>query len=293
MAFLPKNNGPNSRQKKAVIFHRDTKICRQRFGVAKIRPHEDPRFPHFTEENRSRNSVCHAPPNSHPLIEEIKKWTAKAEHLLPPYDPVIDERHSFHINFVENSKQFDSMLQHLLQQSEIALDLEVSPTDDVSYYNRRYMALCQISTNTKDFVIDPFLCAQDFYKLRSVLQNPEILKIVFDGAIELQIFQLYFRIFPIGVIDMKIFFQMFVIDSLPPNEKVTPSLVNAVEHYFPGTKLTKLAQAADFRTRPLHPELQRYARADSHFALRPCQRHKQVVFQSADTAEDQLRLSSK
>lgn len=138
---------------------------------------------------------------------------------------------------------------------EIAVDVEHH--DFRSY--RGFVCLVQISTRQKDFVVDPFDIFSQMHLLNEVFTDPSIVKVLHGADKDVTWLQRDFSVYFVNMFDTG---QATRVLRLPGGF----SLANLVAH-FCGVKLDKKYQTADWRERPLPPEMLEYARCDTHYLL--------------------------
>eukprot|EP00928_Gymnodinium_smaydae_P022741 TRINITY_DN189_c0_g1_i1.p1 TRINITY_DN189_c0_g1~~TRINITY_DN189_c0_g1_i1.p1 ORF type:complete len:1015 (-),score=199.89 TRINITY_DN189_c0_g1_i1:105-3149(-) len=154
---------------------------------------------------------------------------------------------------------------------EIAIDVEHH--DFRSY--RGFVCLVQISTRQKDFIVDPFDIFEEMHLLNEVFTDPRIIKVLHGADRDVTWLQRDFSVYIVGMFDTGQAARMLKLQG-------GFSLANLVQTYC-GIKLDKKYQTADWRERPLLPEMVHYARMDTHFLLYiyDCVRNALLLQQSA------------
>lgn len=191
----------------------------------------------------------------HPYELEIEKFQPSMDRELKfskPQVPQEIERTPF--VFVETIESLNQMLSHLKSVNEIAVDLE--------HHSFRtfqgFTCLIQISSRTRDYVIDALKLRSHLTCLNEVFTDPKILK-VFHGA-DSDIVWLQ-RDFAVYVVNMFDTFQASKVIGLAHH-----SLAHLLKSYCQ-IECDKKYQLADWRMRPLSQEMIYYARQDTHYLL--------------------------
>lgn len=157
--------------------------------------------------------------------------------------------------FVDTPEALATMLAELKTAKEIAVDLE-------HHDNRSYIgmvSLMQISTRDKDWIIDTLKpWRRKLECLNEVFADPSIVKVLHGAYMDIIWLQRDLGLYVVGLFDT---YHAARSLGYPGG-----SLAYLLER-FVGFKAQKQYQIADWRTRPLGPELFEYARADTHFLL--------------------------
>ncbi|KAH9577638.1 Exosome-associated factor Rrp6 [Trypanosoma melophagium] len=211
-----------------------------------------------------------AQPGVHPFFEQIKNAPINEEQLLRcadiPYLPLT----TCPLRFVDSVVELEQVVGVLLQEKEIAVDLEHH--DFYSYQG--FTCLMQISTRTEDFIIDCLKLRSSMYKLAPVFLNPRILKVLHGAREDVRWLQKDFGLYIANLFDTGIALQTL---------HMPYSLAFAVDH-FCQVKLNKKYQTADWRIRPIPAEMVAYARQDTHFLLYVYDRLKALLLNSEGRA---------
>jgi len=241
--------------------------CRRRYGVSKIRPHENTKYSTFLQSIQAKNQIANPLPKKHPLESTIMDWELNQSDLKKF---MIEERPT--VKLVENSDDFDKMIRHLASQHEIALDIENSY--EKGYRQIAYPCLLQIGTSSTCFVVDTFAVWDYLDELRSVMQNPNITKIVHGATNDNTCYQIFWNIFMVGCVDIQIVYQ-----ELFGGQKV--KIEQIMKQWLPNSKwnFDKVTQCADWRLRPLPHGMIKYAVNDVDLLLRAWQNCKEELFQ--------------
>ncbi|PFH38268.1 3'-5' exonuclease domain-containing protein [Besnoitia besnoiti] len=135
----------------------------------------------------------------------------------------------------------------------VAIDLEHH-----SFHSYRgFTCLIQLSTREKDYLIDPFPLFEQLHVLNAVTANPRILKIFHGSESDIIWLQRDFSVYVVNMFDTCVAARAL---ALPGGA----SLANLL-HTYCDVEANKQYQLADWRRRPLTPELELYARSDTHY----------------------------
>jgi len=156
--------------------------------------------------------------------------------------------------FVNTEEGLKQMIARLLNEPEIAVDLE---HDDFNSY-RGNVCLVQISTRTTDFVVDAVvLQKQELKCLASVLSNSQILKVFHAALNDSEWLQKDFGISVVNMFDTQL---------AAKELGMKLSLAHLIDFYA-GAWVDKFHQRADWTKRPLLDTMIDYARGDTHYLL--------------------------
>ncbi|CAG2116164.1 unnamed protein product [Medioppia subpectinata] len=191
---------------------------------------------------------------SHPYEVEIEKFEPK-EHFLqieiPEFPKPLSETPFKYITTIEDLIE---LCKDLKTCDVIAVDLEHH-----SYRTfQGFTCLMQISTKTCDYVIDTIELRSELNLLNEVFTCASILK-VFHGA-DMDVVWLQ-RDFGIYIVNL---FDTFHASKLLDFSHLSLSFL--LKHYC-NLEADKQFQLADWRIRPLTPELLKYAREDTHYLI--------------------------
>lgn len=188
---------------------------------------------------------------NHPYEHEIKNCGVPNTSIeVIPYKG-LDETP---LSIIESGLSLNLMIQELKQHKEIAVDLE-------HHSYRTYLGitcLMQISTRSKDFIIDTIALWQDLYQLNEIFADPKIVKVFHGSQNDIHWLQRDFGIYVVNLFDT-----FFAAKKL---NFIKRSLDFLMQHYCK-VRLDKKYQLADWRMRPLPPVMTRYARQDTHYLL--------------------------
>ena len=142
----------------------------------------------------------------------------------------------------------------LLRSDVVAVDGEMD-----SYFSyQTKLCLIQISTPEADYLIDP-LHSDDLSPLREVFENPKILKVLHaaDNDVPYLVQRVGGRVGPI--FDTHVAARLLGMPRSGLGGLISDML---------GKEVDKSHQRADWRKRPLPPDMLQYARDDTHFLIR-------------------------
>merc|ERR1719419_545689 len=191
---------------------------------------------------------------SHPYIYEIERDQPLASQLsisvaVKPAD--VDDTPMDYIESVEGLKV---MIKELQDEEIVGIDLE-------AHTYRSYLGitcLIQISTASKDYLIDPFPLWSELPLLNEITANPKIVKVLHGCNSDVDWLQRDFSVYLRNVFDTH---QAGKILGLPRN-----SLAWLLSTYC-GVEADKQYQLADWRIRPLPKEMIYYARQDTRYLI--------------------------
>lgn len=145
------------------------------------------------------------------------------------------------------------MVEELLRESEIAVDVEHSSK---SYQGMT--CLVQVSTRSRDYIIDVFPVWREMPLLRRVMENASIVKVMHGAEMDARWLQRDFNIHILNLFDTHRAARALGLPRL--------SYAYLLNHYC-GVATDKAHQLADWRQRPLPREMLLYARLDTHYLL--------------------------
>ncbi|CAF1671665.1 unnamed protein product, partial [Rotaria sordida] len=156
--------------------------------------------------------------------------------------------------FVDTPDKLKKMIDHIENQSELAIDLEHH-----SYRSYQgFTCLMQISSRTEDFLIDTIVLRDELNILNNIFTNPNIVKVFHGADSDIEWLQKDFGLYIVNMFDTH---QAARELNLPAF-----SLAYLLKSYC-DIDANKQFQLADWRIRPLPEEYLRYAREDTHYLL--------------------------
>lgn len=211
----------------------------------------------------------------HPYEHEISSLDVTDQLLQPvtEVEPTAASDRPF--EFIDTVNSLRELIQSLLKTTEFAVDLE--------YHNYRsflgFTCLIQISTRTHDYVIDAIQLRDDLHLLNEPFTDSRIVKVFHGGEWDIQWLQKDFGVYVVRMFDTG---QAARLLRLPQF-----SLFFLAKHYC-GITLDKKYQLADWRLRPLEPEMLDYAREDTRSLLYIYDRMRNELIQRNQGTTDVL-----
>lgn len=190
----------------------------------------------------------------HPLEElSVLDFIDKPVASKEPVQPLPMENTPFKL--VEEVRDLKEMAAKLRSVDEFAVDLEHNQYRSF----QGLTCLMQISTRTEDFVVDTLkLRVQIGPHLRAVFKDPTKRKVMHGADRDIIWLQRDFGIYVCN---------MFDTGQASRKLKLERNSLEYLLHHYCGVTANKEYQNADWRLRPLPPEMIRYAREDTHYLL--------------------------
>ncbi|GIL97902.1 hypothetical protein Vretimale_3481 [Volvox reticuliferus] len=193
----------------------------------------------------------------HPFAANLAALTYRPDQLQPPAQapqlpPDLDDTP---LMWVDSKGTLAAMVSELEAAGELAVDLEAHTHRSF----QGFTCLMQISTRKSDYVVDT-LALRNLLgpALARIFSDPRIVKVLHGADFDVEWLQRDFGLFLVNMFDTG---QAARVLSLP-----SFGLAYLMEHYC-GVKPDKRYQLADWRIRPLSPEMLHYARGDTHYLL--------------------------
>lgn len=190
----------------------------------------------------------------HPYEVEIEKFTPSAE-VLKEKEPIVPtDIDDTGYNFIDTDIKLREMLEELKVVKEIAVDLE-------HHSYRTFMGitcLLQISTRTKDYIVDTIALREELHILNDVFTNPSIVKVFHGADSDVEWLQRDLSLYVVNLFDTHQASRRLGFARL--------SLAFLLKHYC-NIDADKSFQLADWRMRPLPELLMKYAQQDTHYLL--------------------------
>ncbi|CAK7271707.1 exosome nuclease subunit [Sporothrix epigloea] len=191
----------------------------------------------------------------HPYEAEITQLAYPSavyrEHEPISYLPIENTS----VIWVDTFEGVEAMLAELRHADEIAVDLE---HHDYRTYTG-LLSLMQISTRTKDWVIDTLQPWRHRLEiLNEVFTDPTKLKVFHGASSDIVWLQRDLGLYIVGLFDT-----YFACDCLEYSKRSLAFLLERFAHF----EADKKYQMADWRIRPLPEEMLYYARSDTHYLL--------------------------
>ncbi|KAJ1887561.1 exosome nuclease subunit, partial [Kickxella alabastrina] len=202
----------------------------------------------------------------HPYAYEIKHQPPPAQLFVEqaPQEPNDWDETPF--AFVDTPAQLAEMIEHLEGAAEVAIDLE--------HHNYRsyhgFTCLVQISSRTRDFVVDALALRSELHQLNRITTDPRVVKVLHGAESDIVWLQRDFGVYVVGMFDT--YHASHVLNM------GHHSLAHLLKEYC-AFDADKKYQLADWRIRPVPAEMLHYARADTHFLLYIYDRMRNEILQ--------------
>lgn len=220
--------------------------------------------------DNSRTSAL-VPSKLHPQLQTIENLvlselqTSKAS---PPQSFL--KLSDVECDFIETREKLDEMLLHLESVSEVAIDLEAHSLRSF----QGFTCLLQISSRTRDFLVDALKLRPYLSALNRITTNPAILKVLHGCDSDVIWLQRDFNVFLVNVFDTGQAARVLAYPSF--------GLAYLLQT-FANVTAQKQFQMADWRQRPIPQALLKYAREDTHYLLGIYDRVKNELIESSST----------
>jgi len=212
----------------------------------------------------------------HPYYDEIMTFELKPEMLTPTPRKKYALLWETPCHWVYTFDQLNQMIVKLQNVTEIAVDLE--------HHSYRsfigFACLIQISTREEDFLVDTIELRKELQVLNDIFANPAITKVFHGAENDIRWLQYDFGIYVVNMFDTFHASKVLNFES--------HSLAFLLLHYC-GLKIDKTYQLADWRIRPLPPEMKNYAREDSHYLLYIYDCMRNDAYDKGDERQNLLR----
>uniref|UniRef100_A0A0X3NKK8 Exosome complex component 10 homolog n=1 Tax=Schistocephalus solidus TaxID=70667 RepID=A0A0X3NKK8_SCHSO len=192
----------------------------------------------------------------HPYFQELEAFADEIAKMTytPASNPVPKSLVDTDFEFVDSQESLDRIMSELKTENEIAVDLE-------HHGYRTFLGitcLLQLSTRSKDYVIDTLALRDHLNCLNEVFTDPAIVKVFHGSDLDLMWLQRDFSVYVVNLFDTGQASRLLML----PRFSLSYLLQN-----FANTVTNKMYQLADWRIRPLPQELIEYARSDTHYLL--------------------------
>lgn len=190
----------------------------------------------------------------HPYDYEIQKFPINQELIVEIDNNEPPELVSTPIIWVDTIQELEDMCRHIESQKEFAVDVEHH-----SYRSfQGITCLLQISTRTRDYVIDAIKLRSELYRLNVSFTNSNIVKVFHGADCDILWLQRDFGVYVVNLFDTSRAAKLMKFAHL--------SLAFLMKHYC-NVEPDKSYQLADWRERPLPLPMLQYARTDTHYLL--------------------------
>ena len=159
------------------------------------------------------------------------------------------------LEIIDTVDLLTKLIEEVIRSGEVAIDLE---HHDIHTY-RGITCLIQLSTRTRDYIIDPFPIWSSLHRLNEFTTDPTIVKILHGADMDIQWLQRDFGVYIVNMFDTG---QAARVLGLAGGF----GLANLLET-FCKVKTNKKFQMADWRQRPIPRDMLEYARIDTHYLL--------------------------
>ncbi|KAL7716245.1 Exosome component 10 [Entamoeba marina] len=190
----------------------------------------------------------------HPYINEINELVHQPWQLNKCNPEQYLSLENTPLVFVETVEQLQKLVISLNNVNQFAVDVEHH--SEHSYYG--FVCLIQISTRSQDFIIDAIKLRDYIHLLNDPFTNPKIEKIFHGSDYDMVWLSYNFGLYVINCFDSGQASRILKLQHF--------SLKYLIEKYC-GLVIDKKYQLADWRIRPLTPEMLLYARQDTHYLL--------------------------
>ncbi len=163
--------------------------------------------------------------------------------------------------FINKQPVFEELMGHLQNEKTLAVDTEANSL----FAYQEQVCLIQISTETKDYIIDP-LPLKDLAPLGRIFKNPAIEKVFHASEYDILIMHDDFDFEFSNLFDT-----MLAAQILGRKKLGLDSLLEQIV----GIKVNKKYQRADWGKRPLSNDMLQYAQMDTHYLIKIRQSHWQ------------------
>ena len=190
----------------------------------------------------------------HPYEFELSKFTPNQWQLTKGDVTKPKKLSDTVLMYVDKESDLNVMVNELQEAKEIAIDVEHH-----SYRTfQGITCLLQLSTRTKDYIVDTLALREELHLLNEVTANPKIVKVFHGADSDVEWLQRDLSIYIVNMFDTHQASKRLGFARL--------SLAFLLKHYCQ-IDADKSLQLADWRMRPLPAELIAYAQQDTHYLL--------------------------
>ncbi|GAB6019100.1 Exosome component 10 [Chamberlinius hualienensis] len=212
---------------------------------------------------------------THPYQCELDHFKPSETQLQIAVVHEVAPLESTEFEFIDKVEQVQSLVDDLNQQSAFAVDLEHH-----SYRSfQGITCLMQISTRTKDYLVDPLELRSDLQLLNEAFTNPKIVKVFHGADKDVEWLQRDLGIYVVNMFDTGQASRILNFAHY--------SLAFLLKHYC-RIDADKQYQLADWRIRPLPEEMVKYAREDTHYLLHIYDRMKNELIAKGNQGNNLL-----
>lgn len=156
--------------------------------------------------------------------------------------------------YVDSLAELKKMVDELKQVDEIAVDLE--------HHGYRsflgFTCLIQISTRSHDYLVDSIALREHLNRLNTVFADPSKVKVFHGADMDIKWLQRDFGVYVVNLFDTHKGIQFL---------NRSPFTFASLLFRYVNEVTDKEFQLADWRIRPLTPDMVKYARRDTHYLL--------------------------
>jgi exosome complex exonuclease RRP6 len=205
----------------------------------------------------------------HPYMTEIKELVIPAKFLATEVEAIHPGKETdANYTYIDTLAGLKAMVEHLDASDEIAVDLE-------HHGYRSYLGftcLIQISTRSQDFIVDAIALREHLQRLNSSFADPSKVKVFHGADQDIKWLQRDFGVYVVNLFDTHKAIQFL---------NRSPFTFVSLLFRYANEVTDKEFQLADWRIRPLTPEMVKYARRDTHFLLFIFDRLRQDIIKEA------------
>lgn len=190
----------------------------------------------------------------HPYEFELSKFVPNQSQLMKGTVNSPGELEQTPLMFVDKESDLNVMMKELSEATEVAIDVEHH-----SYRTfQGITCLLQLSTRTKDYIVDTLALREELHVLNEITANPKVVKVFHGADSDVEWLQRDLSVYIVNMFDTHQASKRLGFARL--------SLAFLLKHYCQ-IEADKSLQLADWRMRPLPAELIAYARQDTHYLL--------------------------
>ncbi|KAL8564918.1 hypothetical protein ACOMHN_019821 [Nucella lapillus] len=190
----------------------------------------------------------------HPYQFELYEWQPSPQQLesVGPQEPKsVDDTP---VEYIDTASDLLDLCDLLKKEKEFAVDLEHH-----SYRTfQGFVCLMQVSTRTQDFIVDTLALRADMHRLNEVFTDPQITKVFHGADSDIAWLQRDFGVYVVNMFDTGQAARILNLARF--------SLAHLLQMYCQ-VEADKQYQLSDWRMRPLHAKMMRYAQEDTHYLL--------------------------
>uniref|UniRef100_A0A182PEM0 Exosome complex component 10 homolog n=1 Tax=Anopheles epiroticus TaxID=199890 RepID=A0A182PEM0_9DIPT len=205
----------------------------------------------------------------HPYELELDRFQP-AKHVFKqtePQEPLLIEQTP--LMYVDQESQLTELLRELKAAKEIAIDLEHH-----SYRSYQgFTCLMQLSTRTKDYIVDALALRDELHVLNEVFTDPKKLKVLHGSASDVEWLQRDLGLYLVNMFDTGEAARVLQLSRI--------GLQFLLKHYC-NIGTDKAFQLADWRIRPIPDNFIEYARKDTHYLLYIYDRMKNELLEKGE-----------